>query len=109
MFLFENSISCCQSICVYLKKKNPTNILEAISKKVPLYLQLFHWAQRNADHIVPLYCFDPRHYMGTYHYNLPKTGPFRLRFLLESIKDLRNTLLNKGRWVHGFPQFLCLS
>lgn len=62
-----------------------------------LYLQLFHWAQRNADHIVPLYCFDPRHYTGTYYYNLPKTGPFRLHFLLDSIRDLRNTLLNKGR------------
>uniref|UniRef100_A0A3Q3WT40 Cryptochrome DASH n=1 Tax=Mola mola TaxID=94237 RepID=A0A3Q3WT40_MOLML len=58
--------------------------------------ELFHWAQRNAEHIVPLYCFDPQHYLGTYNYNLPKTGPFRLRFLLESIRDLRNTLLNKG-------------
>uniref|UniRef100_A0A3Q1B5B7 Cryptochrome DASH n=1 Tax=Amphiprion ocellaris TaxID=80972 RepID=A0A3Q1B5B7_AMPOC len=58
--------------------------------------ELFHWAQRNAEYIVPLYCFDPRHYVGTYNYNLPKTGPFRLRFLLESIRDLRNTLLNKG-------------
>lgn len=66
-------------------------------KKIPVYLQLFHWAQRNAEHIVPLYCFDPRHYTGTYHYNLPKTGPFRLCFLLESIRDLRNTLLSKGR------------
>ncbi|GLD54707.1 cryptochrome DASH-like protein [Lates japonicus] len=58
--------------------------------------ELFHWAQRNAEYIVPLYCFDPRHYVGTYNYNLPKTGPFRLRFLLESIRDLRSTLLNKG-------------
>eukprot|EP00064_Thunnus_orientalis_P007326 superscaffoldBa00000805_g7346 len=57
---------------------------------------LFYWAQRNAEHIVPLYCFDPRHYVGTYNYNLPKTGPFRLRFLLDSIRDLRNTLRNKG-------------
>lgn len=62
-----------------------------------LFTQLFHWAQRNAEHIVPLYCFDPRHYVGTYNYNLPKTGPFRLRFLLESVRDLRDTLLNKGR------------
>uniref|UniRef100_A0A3P8RFZ4 Cryptochrome DASH n=1 Tax=Astatotilapia calliptera TaxID=8154 RepID=A0A3P8RFZ4_ASTCA len=58
--------------------------------------ELFHWAQRNAEHIVPLYCFDPRHYVGTYNYSLPKTGPFRLRFLLESIRDLRNTLISKG-------------
>lgn len=58
--------------------------------------ELFYWAQRNAEFIVPLYCFDPRHYEGTYHYNFPKTGPFRLRFLLDSIKDLRNTLVSKG-------------
>ncbi|XP_073486127.1 cryptochrome DASH isoform X1 [Aquarana catesbeiana] len=54
------------------------------------------WAHRNADHIVPLYCFDPRHYLGTHHYNFPKTGPLRLKFLLESVKDLRNTLKKRG-------------
>uniref|UniRef100_A0A3B3ZN71 Cryptochrome DASH n=2 Tax=Periophthalmus magnuspinnatus TaxID=409849 RepID=A0A3B3ZN71_9GOBI len=58
--------------------------------------ELFHWAQRHAEHVVPLYCFDPRHYEGTYNYNFPKTGPFRLRFLLDTIKDLRNTLVSKG-------------
>lgn len=64
--------------------------------------QVLHWAQRNAEHIVPLYCFDPRHYVGTYNFNLPKTGPFRLRFLLESVRDLRNILLSKGRLVINF-------
>lgn len=64
--------------------------------------QVLHWAQRNAERIVPLYCFDPRHYVGTYNFNLPKTGPFRLRFLLESVRDLRNTLLSKGRFVINF-------
>ncbi|KAG8573281.1 hypothetical protein GDO81_012343 [Engystomops pustulosus] len=54
------------------------------------------WAHRNADYIVPLYCFDPRHYVGTHYYNFPKTGPHRLKFLLESIKDLRNTLKKIG-------------
>ncbi|NP_001316265.1 cryptochrome DASH [Kryptolebias marmoratus] len=58
--------------------------------------ELFHWAQSNAEHVVPLYCFDPRHYAGTHHFNFPKTGPFRLRFLLESVRDLRDTLLSKG-------------
>ncbi|XP_036377802.1 cryptochrome DASH [Megalops cyprinoides] len=58
--------------------------------------EVFHWAQRNAEHIVPLYCFDPRHYLGTYCYNFPKTGPFRLSFLLDSVKDLRATLQKKG-------------
>ncbi|NXN88809.1 CRYD protein, partial [Bombycilla garrulus] len=40
--------------------------------------------------------FDPRHYLGTHCYSLPKTGPHRLRFLLESVKDLRETLKKKG-------------
>ncbi|XP_006634324.2 cryptochrome DASH [Lepisosteus oculatus] len=58
--------------------------------------ELLHWAQGNAEQIVPLYCFDPRHYLGTHCYNFPKTGPFRLRFLLESVKDLRDTLKKNG-------------
>ncbi|NXX24606.1 CRYD protein, partial [Nicator chloris] len=40
--------------------------------------------------------FDPRHYLRTHCYSLPKTGPHRLRFLLESVKDLRETLKKKG-------------
>lgn len=72
---------------------------EAIKHFSTLFMQLFHWAQKNAEYIVPLYCFDPRHYVGTYNYNLPKTGPFRLHFLLQSIRDLRNILLSKGRWL----------
>ncbi|NXQ58087.1 CRYD protein, partial [Anthoscopus minutus] len=40
--------------------------------------------------------FDPRHYLGTHWFGLPKTGPHRLRFLLESVKDLRETLKKKG-------------
>ncbi|KAL1006251.1 hypothetical protein UPYG_G00069760 [Umbra pygmaea] len=58
--------------------------------------EVFHWAQTNADHIIPLYCLDPRHFLGTANYNLPCTGPFRLRFLLDSIQDLRTSLLNRG-------------
>lgn len=60
-------------------------------------MQVFYWAQRNAEHIIPLYCFDPRHYQGTYHFNFPKTGPFRLRFLLDSVTDLRARLKKLGR------------
>lgn len=62
-----------------------------------LRFQVLHWAQHNADFVVPLYCFDPRHYLGTHCYGWPKTGPHRLRFLLESVKDLRETLKKKGR------------
>ncbi|NP_001084438.1 cryptochrome DASH [Xenopus laevis] len=58
--------------------------------------EVLHWAHRNADQIVPLYCFDPRHYVGTHYFNFPKTGPHRLKFLLESVRDLRITLKKKG-------------
>ncbi|XP_053323574.1 cryptochrome DASH [Spea bombifrons] len=54
------------------------------------------WAHRNADCVVPLYCFDPRSYGGTHHYNFPKTGPHRLKFFLESVRDLRSTLKKIG-------------
>ncbi|XP_053121667.1 cryptochrome DASH-like [Hemicordylus capensis] len=58
--------------------------------------QVLQWAHNHADHVIPLYCFDPRHYRGTHCYNFPKTGPHRLKFLLESVEDLRETLKNKG-------------
>ncbi|XP_074841255.1 cryptochrome DASH-like isoform X2 [Carettochelys insculpta] len=58
--------------------------------------QVLHWAHNNADYVIPLYCFDPRHYLRTHNYGFPKTGPFRLKFLLESLKDLRQTLKEKG-------------
>uniref|UniRef100_A0A8D0FYP9 Cryptochrome DASH n=1 Tax=Sphenodon punctatus TaxID=8508 RepID=A0A8D0FYP9_SPHPU len=57
---------------------------------------VLHWAHSHADYIIPLYCFDPRHYMGTYCFSFPKTGPHRLKLLLESVQDLRETLKKKG-------------
>ncbi|KAK7104365.1 hypothetical protein V1264_019096 [Littorina saxatilis] len=58
--------------------------------------EALQWAHRNGDHILPLYCFDPRHFAGTYHFNVPKTGPHRLKFLLESVTDLRQNLQKLG-------------
>ncbi|NWI12609.1 CRYD protein, partial [Crypturellus soui] len=40
--------------------------------------------------------FDPRHCLGTHCYGFPKTGPHRLRFLLQSLADLRETLQTRG-------------
>ncbi|NXA35801.1 CRYD protein, partial [Eudromia elegans] len=40
--------------------------------------------------------FDPRHRVGTHRYGFPKTGPHRLRFLLQSVSDLRETLRARG-------------
>ena len=45
--------------------------------------------------VIPLYCVDPRHF-NTVWWDLPKTGPFRARFLLESLNDLRASLEAKG-------------
>jgi len=52
------------------------------------------WAHRNGDYIVPLYCFDPEHYKGTWHFNFPKTGSHRAKFILESVQNLKKNLIN---------------
>ncbi|CAL4073584.1 unnamed protein product, partial [Meganyctiphanes norvegica] len=58
--------------------------------------EILYKANQNADIIVPVYCFDPRHFDGTYKFGLPKTGYHRAKFLRESIIDLRKTLQDKG-------------
>jgi deoxyribodipyrimidine photo-lyase len=52
-------------------------------------------AIRKADHVLPVYCFDPYYFTKT-DLGVPKTGNFRARFLLESVADLRKNLR-----VHG--------
>ena len=67
-------------------------------------------AQRTCDYLLPLYCFDPHHFkvnintvslflcfiplfmQGTWHFNFPKTGVHRTKFLLESVQNLRLNL-----------------
>jgi len=75
-------------------------------------------AHQKAAHLLPLYCFDPRHYGGTYHFGLPKTGCHRLSFLLDSIKDLQRNLqahgsdliIKKGKPEEVIPNLLkCLN
>eukprot|EP00057_Strongylocentrotus_purpuratus_P014985 XP_011669459.1 PREDICTED: cryptochrome DASH [Strongylocentrotus purpuratus] len=58
--------------------------------------EVLFWAHKNATNVIPLYCFDPRHYKGTHQFGFPKTGPHRLKFLLESVRDLRTTLQSVG-------------
>ncbi|KAK0041261.1 cryptochrome DASH [Biomphalaria pfeifferi] len=53
-------------------------------------------ANQKGKFLLPLYCFDPRHHAGTYHFGFPKTGCHRLRFLLESVTDLRIKLQSMG-------------
>ncbi|MEX1346070.1 MAG: DASH family cryptochrome [Candidatus Limnocylindrales bacterium] len=45
--------------------------------------------------VLPLYVVDPRHYdRGVFGY--PRTGPYRARFLLEALIDLRSSLQARG-------------
>ncbi|CAL1529405.1 unnamed protein product [Lymnaea stagnalis] len=53
-------------------------------------------ANQKSKILLPLYCFDPRHYSGTYHFGFPKTGGHRLQFLIDSVADLRLKLHSHG-------------
>jgi deoxyribodipyrimidine photo-lyase len=48
-----------------------------------------------ADQILPVYCFDPRHFEAT-HYHTLKTGALRARFLIESVAALRKSFQAMG-------------
>ena len=41
--------------------------------------------------MLPVYILDPRHF-GTTRRGFAKTGPFRAKFLLESLRDLKSRL-----------------
>ena len=53
-------------------------------------------ALNSADEVYPVYVFDVRSMEGTSPYGFRKTGKFRLKFLIESIHDLRQSLSEKG-------------
>lgn len=64
-------------------------------------------AIEQSDEIVPVYCFDDSHYQIT-EYGFHKTGSFRAHFLLESLKDLDNSLRKLGSGliiVKGKPEY----
>ena len=50
-------------------------------------------ACENHKNIIAVYCFDPRHYEDTV-YGFPKTGKFRAKFLIETLRDLQENLEN---------------
>src|ERR1700759_1264015 len=52
-------------------------------------------AIRKADHVLPVYCFDPFYFTKTSS-GIPKTGNLRARFLIESVADLRQNLRDRG-------------
>ncbi len=45
--------------------------------------------------MVLLYCLDPRHFAQT-SFGFPKTGPYRAKFLLQSLADLRQSCRRLG-------------
>jgi len=52
---------------------------------------------KHGDEVLPVYIFDPREWQGTLPITgLPKIGPHRGRFILESVADLRNSLRERG-------------
>src|SRR6185312_9021979 len=52
-------------------------------------------AIRKAEKVLPVYCFDP-FYFDTTSQGLHKTGNIRVKFLLESVADLRENLQKLG-------------
>jgi deoxyribodipyrimidine photo-lyase len=60
----------------------------------------------DADRVLPVYCFDPREFEQS-EYGPAKTGPYRARFLRESVRDLRESLRDLGGDLavrHGEPE-----
>ncbi|XP_051118903.1 blue-light photoreceptor PHR2-like [Andrographis paniculata] len=45
--------------------------------------------------VLPVYCFDPRDY-GKSSSGFNKTGPYRAKFVIESVSDLRRSLQARG-------------
>ena len=52
-------------------------------------------AARLGDTLLPVYIFDPREFEHSYA-GLPKTGPYRLQFVLDSLAELRTQLKARG-------------
>jgi len=53
-------------------------------------------AQTKGDFLIPLFCFQPTQFKGTYHFNFQRCAPHRAKFLVETIGDLRSNLQKCG-------------
>lgn len=53
-------------------------------------------AIQHCEEVIPVYVFDERIIKGETKFGFPKIGIHRLKFLLESIKDLKQNLQKKG-------------
>ena len=50
--------------------------------------------------LLPVYCFDPVAFGPDPYLNLPKVGPHRLPFLLETLADLQRRYAALGSDIH---------
>lgn len=53
-------------------------------------------AIQHCEEVIPVYVFDERVIKGETKFGFPKTGIHRLKFLLESVEDLKQNLQKKG-------------
>ncbi|MEM1326426.1 MAG: DASH family cryptochrome [Bacteroidota bacterium] len=58
--------------------------------------EVLHRALENHDRVLPVYCFDPRHYTILDKLNFRKTDAKRAVFLMQSLTNLRQSLQAKG-------------
>lgn len=49
-----------------------------------------------SKHILPLYCFEPRHFSKTKQFHFPKPNGHQFKFLMESLKDLKQQFQSIG-------------
>ena len=54
-----------------------------------------HAAAEDGRYIIPVYIIDPQLFSAT-PYGFPRVGKHRLRFLLEGLRDLRNSFRERG-------------
>lgn len=69
------------------------------------------YASQKFEEVIPVYCFDERQF-GQVRLGLPKTGVHRVKFLIESVNDLKNSLSEVGSdllVLFGNPEELVVS
>ncbi|MDB4728104.1 DASH family cryptochrome [Saprospiraceae bacterium] len=53
-------------------------------------------ALKNCTSIIPVYIFDERVFRGKTRFGFPKTGKYRAKFIVESVRDLKSSLQKRG-------------
>ena len=69
--------------------------------------EALHDALQHSDELIPVYVFDSRVFGGRTMFGFPKTGRFRAQFVIDAVKDLRQSLRNLGSDLvirYGLPE-----